>query len=81
MGKLRDRGVHRLGRVGFVPESDPTRKIRVGEKQNLNRPVIMVGSSGSGPSGFGFHRHCRYFAGSVEIWARSRRDLARSRRI
>ena len=66
-------GVHGSGWVGFVPDLDSTRIFWVGEKQN--RPVIMVGSSDSGPPGFGFvsvdfgfYCWCRYFAGLVKIW-------------
>ena len=35
-----------------MPDPDPTRTIRVGENQNRNQPVLMVGLSGSGPSVF-----------------------------
>ena len=37
------KGVHGWGQVGFVPNPDPTRTIRVGENQNRNQPVLMVG--------------------------------------
>ena len=73
------RGVHGSGQVRFTPDPEPTRIFRVGKNRNRNRPVLMVGSSGSGPLGFGlvsvrfrvsppvsiFRRRCRYFAGSV----------------
>ena len=61
-------------RVKFVPDSGPTRIVRVGENQHRNQPVLMVGQSGSGPSvfgfvlvGFGFRCQCRNFTGSGEI--------------
>ena len=73
---LRGRGP----RVGFATDPNPTQIFRVGENQNRNRPVLMVGSSSSGPLGFGlvsiqfqvsppvpiFRRQCRYFAESVK---------------
>ena len=58
-----------------MPDLDPIRIFRVGEKQNQNQPVIMIGLSGSGLSGFGFvpvgfrfRCRCGYFAGLVKIW-------------
>ena len=82
------RGVHGSGRVRFVPDPEPTRIFRMGENQNRNRPILMVGLSGSGPSvfgfvlvGFGFPRRCRNFAWSGEIWSifgRIRRIWTRS---
>ena len=69
-----DRGVHGSGRVGFVPDPEPTRIFRVGKIRNRNRPVLMVGSFGSGSSGFGlcrfsfgFRCQFRYFASDVDI--------------
>ena len=58
-----------------MPDLDPIRIFRVGEKQNQNQPVIMIGLSSSGLSGFGFvpvgfrfRCRCGYFAGLVKIW-------------
>ena len=53
----------------------PTRSFRVGESQNWNWPVLMVGSSNLGLSvlgrlsvSFRFWSRCWYFARSVKIW-------------
>ena len=70
--------------VRFVPNLDLTQIFRVGEKKNQNRPVIMVKSSSSGPSGFEFHCRCRYFSKLIEIWPIFfwiRRIWTRSRQI
>ena len=68
-------GVHKPGRIGFVPNIDLSRMFRVGENQNRNQSVLMVESSGSGSSsfgfvsiGFGFCRRCRYFTAGADIW-------------
>ena len=72
-----------------MPDLDPIRIFRVGEKQNQNQPVIMIGLSGSGLSGFGFVPvdfrfccRCGYFVGLVKIWlifGQIRQILTRSR--
>ena len=82
------RGVHGSGQVRFTPDPEPTRIFRVGKNRNRNRPILMVGSSGSGPSGFGlcrfgfgFRRQFRYFAAGADISpnrSRSGRYLAGS---
>ena len=56
------RSVYGSGRVGFVPDPDPTRNFRVGENRTRNfrvgenrtrnRPGMLVGSAGLGRVGF-----------------------------
>ena len=83
--------VHESGRVEFVPDRNRLEVFRLGENQNRNWPILMVGSSGSGLSvsgrlsvGFGFWSQCRYFvAGSIKIWpifGRTHQLWTRSRR-
>ena len=54
---------------------DPTQIFWVGENPNRNRPILMVWSSGSGPSissrlsvGFEFWSQCRYLDVGADIW-------------
>ena len=69
------RSVYGSGRVGFVPDPDPTRNFRVGENRTRNRPGMLVGSAGLGrvgfsssPVSFGFYHRYRYFGQIREIW-------------
>ena len=48
------RGVHRSGRVEFVPNPDSTQIIRVEENMAQNQPGEVVGFFGLGLVGFGF---------------------------
>ena len=86
------RGVHGSGQLGFVPNPDPTRIIRVEENMARNRPGDMVGFFDSGLVGFklyGFGYRVsspgsifgwiqRDLAGSVKIQPRFHRIMARS---
>ena len=69
-----------------MPDLDLTRSFWVGKNQNRNQPVLMVGSSGLGPSvlgklsvGFRFWSRCQYFAKSIKIWSIFGRIWTRSR--
>ena len=75
------RGVHGLGRVGFVPNPNSTRMGRVNKKLTRNRPGDLVGFFGSGLVGFGLIWVGFGFITRNEIWpdpARSGRNLTGS---
>ena len=46
------RGVHELGRVGFMPDPDSSRNFWVGENGTRNQLRMLVGLGGSGLVGF-----------------------------
>ena len=62
------------GGVGVVLDPDSIRIFRV--SKNRNRPVLMVGSSGSGPSGFGLVSVRFRVSPLVPIFRRIGLDLA-----